>query len=310
MANNMDRDPCLVCSQQDAENLYANFDGFHQKCSRCGEFNITGTALAIIGRGIGIEKRTKLSGWILDQNRIGSIPTIAGNNLQQIINRPLPSASERANRMLIEATHGQNSLRIRFDVNEPRFLAATYSSNQDDIYFLQGALADRGLIENVAIGGIANISADGLFLVDELKQTQTASSQGFIAMWFDEQLNEIYTEGFQNAVLNAGYDPVRIDRIEHINRIDDEIIAQINASRFVIADFTGHRGGVYFEAGYAMGLDIPIFWTCRSDDIDDLHFDIRQFNCIDWDSSEDLRTRLQNRIEAVIGPGPKKSQEM
>ena len=36
---------------------------------------------------------------------------------------------------------------------------------------------------------------------------------------------------------------------EHINRIGDEIISQIRRSKFLIADFTGHRGGVYFEAG-------------------------------------------------------------
>ena len=69
--------------------------------------------------------------------------------------------------------------------------------------------------------------------------------------------------GFQQGILEAGYDPVRIDHIEHINRIDDEIIAQINASRFVVADFTGHRGGVYFEAGYALGLGLPVFWSRR-----------------------------------------------
>ena len=41
---------------------------------------------------------------------------------------------------------------------------------------------------------------------------------------------------------------------EHINKIRDEIISQITRSKFLIADFTGHRGGVYFEAGLAMGL--------------------------------------------------------
>jgi nucleoside 2-deoxyribosyltransferase len=62
---------------------------------------------------------------------------------------------------------------------------------------------------------------------------------------------------------------------EHINKIGDEIISQIRRSKFLIADFTGHRGGVYFEAGLAMGLGLPVFWTCRRDDLDKLHFDIR-----------------------------------
>jgi len=125
-------------------------------------------------------------------------------------------------------------------------------------------------------------------------------------MWFDPNLNEVYESGFQAGILKAGYNPLRIDRVEHVNRIDDEIIKQINASLFVVADFTGHRGGVYFEAGYALGKEIPVFWTCRKSDLGELHFDIRQFNCIDWQASDDLAARLASRIEAVVGPGPTK----
>ena len=125
-------------------------------------------------------------------------------------------------------------------------------------------------------------------------------------MWFHHDLNEAYTNGFQLGILRAGYNPIRIDRTEHINKIDDEIIRQVKASKFVVADFTGHRGGVYFEAGFALGLDIPVFWSCRKDNMDDLHFDIRQFNCIDWERPDDLANRLAVRLEAVLGPGPNK----
>ena len=69
-----------------------------------------------------------------------------------------------------------------------------------------------------------------------------------------------------------------------------------------MADFTGQRGGVYFEAGFAMGLGIPVIWTCRDTDINDLHFDTRQYNHIPWANPKELRVRLQNRIEATI-PG-------
>jgi hypothetical protein len=72
-----------------------------------------------------------------------------------------------------------------------------------------------------------------------------------------------------------------------------------------VADFTGHRAGVYFEAGFALGLNLPVFWTCRKDNLTDLHFDIRQFNCIDWNDPGELAHRLQKRIEAVIGAGPR-----
>ena len=92
---------------------------------------------------------------------------------------------------------------------------------------------------------------------------------------------------------------------EHVNKIDDEIIAEIRRSRFLVADFTqgqdGARGGVYFEAGFAFGLGIPVIYTCRKDMIEKLAFDTRQYNHIFWECNEDLRRSLGNRIAATIG---------
>ena len=71
-------------------------------------------------------------------------------------------------------------------------------------------------------------------------------------------------------------------------------------ARFVIAEFTGQRHGVYFEAGFAYGLGLPVIWCCRKDDVDKLHFDTRQYNHIVWDNIEDFKSKLVNRIKATI----------
>ena len=130
----------------------------------------------------------------------------------------------------------------------------------------------------------------------------------FVAMWFDPSMNDAWEKGFRLAVHEAGYDPLRIDRTEHVNKICDEIVAQIRRARFVVADFThgdsGARGGVYYEAGFAHGLDIPVIFTCRADMFENLHFDTRQFNHIEWKDTEELKGKLANRIAAVIGDGP------
>ena len=90
---------------------------------------------------------------------------------------------------------------------------------------------------------------------------------------------------------------------EHIN-IGDEIISQIRRSKFLIADFTGLRGGVNFEAGHAMGRGLPVFWTCRRDDLDKLHFGIRSStsrrrNRSPWKSARPLT----NAVEGRMAPG-------
>jgi len=302
----MDKDPCVICTQETAETIPPDFDGIHQECPRCGEFKVSRSALAGLSHGLGKAKRAKISGWVLEQNRAGAIPMITIDNLEKVLLRPLPTVAERATNMLLEAERGLTNLSDRFHVKDPRFLAATYSSDFDDVIYLLRLLEDQGLAEGMSVDGQCQILPRGYIQLDELRRKTTASSQGFVAMWFHEDLNETYANGFQVGILQAGYDPIRIDRTEHINRIDDEIIRQIKESRFVVADFTGHRGGVYFEAGFALGLDIPVFWTCRKSDMGQLHFDIRQFNCIDWESPEDLANRLTMRLEAVMGPGPKK----
>src|SRR5262249_15111611 len=145
----------------------------------------------------------------------------------------------------------------------------------------------------------------------ELQKKQVQSSQAFVAMWFDPTMEEPYLNGLQQAIYDSGYDPRRVDQQHHhLNKVDDEIVAEIRRSRFLVADFTcdkgSVRGGVYFEAGFAMGLNIPIIWTCKSTSLGDLHFDTRQYPHIEWTDSADLYTQLKARIGAVIGDGPKR----
>ena len=71
----------------------------------------------------------------------------------------------------------------------------------------------------------------------------------------------------------------------------------------------GARGSVYLEAGFALGLGIPVIYTCRADMFDILHFDTRQYLHIGWkdDEVETLRRNLEHRIRALIGAGPQSS---
>lgn len=305
--NNFETDPCEVCDTEQAKTCTSNFDGVHQVCPRCGEFKLAGTAGTVLRSGVGVEKRALLSGWVREQNNSGSVPTITTAVLDNVFQRPLPSVAQRAYSLLKEAEKGLDGLGQLVNITEARFLAASYSADIKDVNYLVRTLSDQGMMKSHTLDGKCEILPLGYMKIDELRGHQSASKQGFIAMWFAEELNDAYIQGFQPGVLHAGYDPLRIDRLEHVNRIDDEIIRQINSSRFVVADFTGHRGGVYFEAGYALGKGIPVFWTCRKPDMKALHFDIRQFNCIDWEEPESLAERLGARIEAVLGSGPNKA---
>ncbi len=141
-------------------------------------------------------------------------------------------------------------------------------------------------------------------------EADTVFTQAFIAMWFDSSMDDAFDNGIAPAVESAGYQPFRIDRKPNVVKIDDEIVGEIRRSRFLVADFTQYareaRGGVYFEAGFAMGLGIPVIFACRKDVVDanNLHFDTRQYAHIVWENPEQLRVDLLNRIRARIGQGP------
>lgn len=122
----------------------------------------------------------------------------------------------------------------------------------------------------------------------------------FVAMWFSGEMQLAYDAGIAQAVRDAGYDPIRIDNKEHNNEIPDEIMSEIRNSEFVIADFTGQRAGVYYEAGFAMGLGKKVIWCCRKDEIDKLHFDTSHKNHIVWEGPDDLKPKLYKRIRATI----------
>jgi hypothetical protein len=64
------------------------------------------------------------------------------------------------------------------------------------------------------------------------------------------------------------------------------------------------RRGVYFEAGLALGLGMPVIWTARDNMKSEIHFNTRQYNHIFWKEESDLRIRLYNRIIALLGQGP------
>jgi len=299
-------DRCGICGEQ-AENVTpGGLDGIRMNCLRCGQYELTGTALSP-AMDLSPDERARVSGWVFEQNSLGTSPTIDGKRLRRVLARPLPRFQERANKLLLLAVKELTSFEDVFEPDDSQFIAATYSKDASDVEFLRRFLASEGYLEYTSLGGPTRITPQGFMRAEELGHSASASAQGFVAMWFDEAMKDAYTDGFELGISNAGYDPIRVDRVEHVGKIDDEIIAQIRKSRFVVADFTKQRGGVYFEAGFAMGLDLPVIWTCRKDDIPNLHFDIRQFNRIDWETPQDLAVRLRNRIEAVLGEGPRKS---
>ena len=215
-------------------------------------------------------------------------------------------------------------------LNHYRIMAwseCTKSNFFDEVEFLLGYIEERGWIKYNSGNEHCVLTVEGYARLADLEKVATDSSQAFVAMWFDDSMKYAYENGIEPGIRDAGYKALPINKKDHINKIDDEIIAEIRRSRFVVADFTyrdfeacmdeeerkkaGARGGVYYEAGFAHGLNIPVIFTCRKDVLEKIHFDTRQYNHIAWepDKLEEFRKALANRIAKTIGDGPNKTQD-
>jgi nucleoside 2-deoxyribosyltransferase len=168
-------------------------------------------------------------------------------------------------------------------------------------------LLERGLIRDVGNTKV-RITDAGWKKIESA--TKASGSQGFIAMAFRDM--DHVDLAIQTAITSAGYKPCRIDREEYLGGVMDEILARIRQSRFVVADLPHNRGGVYYEAGFALGLGIPVIPTCRIDHVDGsahnlrVHFDVQHINLLTWEESklDVLTAKLSARIVAFFGVGP------
>ena len=272
--------------------------------------------------------KARLTSWLIKQRLLGAkCPKVTGVKIKEASDRQPLSVPERADRLLKYFQRTTQYPGKSFEYNRLRFIdedsdhflqimAWSESIKREETDFFVDYLLKRGWIEKTTQGEVPTtllLTVDGYIHLAELERTATDSSQAFVAMWFGDSMNPAWEEGIKPAIENAGYTPKRIDKKEHVDKIDDQIIAEIRRSRFIVADFThgdeGVRGGVYYEAGFAHGLNIPVIFACRKNAFKRIHFDTRQYNHIVWEEPEELRKKLEERIGAVIGQGPVKHNE-
>jgi hypothetical protein len=148
------------------------------------------------------------------------------------------------------------------------------------------------------------LTLGGWARIEELRRTGVKPDQAFLAMWFHASMDDARDNGFLPAIRDAGYEPMVLSLLEHNRVLDDVIVSEIRRSGLVVADFTGDRKSVYFEAGFAFGLGIEVIYTCRADALEAMAFDTEHRNHVVWVSAADLRPKLAARIRAT-SPRPR-----
>ena len=220
-----------------------------------GKYVVSGTAEALL-EAADEQQKARLTTWLVKQRALGDEwPWVASSTLAEETIRPASTVADRADgvlRFLASRTEVLGApVRFRFQTwpQELDDLTAVYFGllahsecvRESDLDFLLDYLMERRFIRREGINNpeqACTLTVDGYSRLTDLDGAQSLSKTAFVAMWFDDSMDEAWQQGVKIAIEQAGYEPVRIDQKEHVNRIDDEIVGEIRRSRFP-------RGGLH-----------------------------------------------------------------
>ena len=136
----------------------------------------------------------------------------------------------------------------------------------------------------------------------------------FIASAFGySDVDEIFDKSIKVLLRELKIRPLRVDKVNHNEKIDKKIIDLIEECDFGIVDLTYARPSAYFEAGFIEGLGKKVIYISRKDhfkqrdsDIlgnEKIHFDLITKNIIPWTLPNGIfKKSLKTRIILVTKP--------
>ena len=101
----------------------------------------------------------------------------------------------------------------------------------------------------------------------------------------------------------AGFEPIRVDKLNRPDSITENIIEHLSLDDVVIADITGKNPNVFYEIGYRMALEkMPII--LMREEGESIPFDISvirsfEYNLNDLDSVDELKGRLVKAMKQI-----------
>jgi hypothetical protein len=299
---------CPLCDRGvDVIPFFESRSAHGYKCGACGTVLATAEAIAVMDSKPWHEKRWVFSGVTRRASDNGSPVELRPDRLVELAEfaRVPATPFEAIDRLMMLLADRVPDIDGVARLNLHEDYPLLFVSGPEQLSRLLQNAADRGYIFSPRTdrGEVpVTLKLEGWRKLDELRRTAPNSDQAFVAMAFTAEMRLIFTEAIAPALDATGYAAFHTDIRPQNEKIDDLIVTEIRRSGLVVADFTGHRGGVYWEAGFAQGLGIPVVRTCRKDDMEMLHFDTRQYPHVEWSTPAELRDRLELHIRATI-PG-------
>jgi len=307
---NVNKEICPFCSNSADVFRSQDAKGFIFKDCLCGEFVIEEEVWEdkVYNKLLKTDKQKRLfSGYLRNHPRVCITNDFIGAELEKILEFcntiTLPDKIQRLEKFIYLKTsslgnpvyiHG--SLYTLFYLKDENELTSLvmYLEKAGFVSTIEGDSKNRWEIPVLTVEGFSRIEA-------RLTEGRL-SNKVFIACKFNTDYQKKLVETIQKACISYGFDANLVSGERHNDNISNKIIADIKKSNFMIADFTGQNNGVYFEAGYARGMRKEVIRLIRKGDIEELHFDTKQFNHIEWEDGKwkELMEALIDHIEVTI----------
>ena len=318
------RTPCPICRTPGIARTAAGTNTVEIHCPRCGRFQVQTLAeTQLMNSPPAFPPQHLLSGlcrntWdILGEKLVIAVDLFKSwAELDKVAKLVIPRDTD----LVVKGDYLLKYLRRRsktlaegvpFSPNE---LAVGFCANKAELLFCLRYLADKNLIEEDASaprkgpqqsGGLTYRLTPAGWAALDAATSQKTGPIAVVTLSLEKDADTLWNQGLSAGTQAAGYTAVRIDSKEHGNKINDEIVVALRHADCVVADLTGQNPLAYFEAGLAIGLGKPIFWTCEESEARDkkLFLETRQYLVTTWtrDKLDDFSRRLAQRIEATLG---------
>ena len=295
---------CPVCKQ--SVEHFKDIEGpkSEVQCNYCGEFVIEKSLQAILDSNQ--YNQLRIGSWIREQNSSGITPELNAIDFANLISLKDKKINQKYE-LLLKYVYSEKTIQIQLADLNRLYLVLFWCEDIKEFNMLLSKAVELNHLKLKFDGMSVKeyiITYDGKEFIENLGLDNN-SNKIFMAFHFTEEMKKEFESTIKRAVIDSSEGKLEAVRVsssatDHDAKIDDELIGMIKSSKAVIADFTGNRTAVYYEAGFAMGLGIPVIWTCKKDDVDKLSFDTRQYPHIIWENEDDLYNQVVNRLKAKI----------
>jgi hypothetical protein len=291
--------PCPVCDRADVKKEIRDL-GAVFRCHRCGTYSTDMRFGAVLRHADFARLRLYLSAYLRQASEHGEVVPVRYDTWHALAEGHAYTPVSRKLEMLLRlfckrSVTGGKSVAL----NTTDDFVLVDAPDDNEMVWLIEALVEQQALRNRLPIGCYEVTPKGWERNSPMYPGGVPGTC-FVAMAFHPLLDGVYESGIKPAVEASGLTVINVGKVQYNGIVTDLIHAEIRRAEIIVADVTSQRQTVYFEAGLAIGLGRTVIWSCREDEIKEVHFDTRQYSHVLWKDAADLREKLEHRIRGTL----------